>query len=70
MPVGEKTKTYNGIFTLSDTGAVIVNSIVAGGDENKAASELAKEFEIGMDLALRDTHEFIEQLVQYGILVE
>lgn len=70
MPVGEKTKIYNGIFTLSETGAFIINAIINGADEQRTAAELAAEFEISENTALQDTHEFIEELMKYGILVQ
>lgn len=70
MPVGEKTKEYNGIFTLSETGALIIDEIENGADADAAAERLAREFEIPFETALSDTKEFIEQLVSFGMLTE
>ena len=70
MPVGEKTKQFNGIFTLSETGAFLMNEIAKGADADAAAAGLAAQFEIGADVAAQDTHEFLEQLLSYGILVD
>ena len=70
MPVGEKTKQFNGIFTLSETGAFLIDAVMNGADEQTAAKDLAAEFEIGEDDALQDTREFLDQLRGYGILLE
>lgn len=70
MPVGEKTKEFNGIFTLSETGAFLIDAVMNGADEQTAAKGLAAEFEIGEDTALQDTREFLRQLLGYGILLE
>ena len=70
MPVGEKTKEFNGIFTLSETGAFLIDAVMNGADEQTAAKDLAAEFEIGEDAALQDTREFLDQLRGYGILLE
>ncbi len=69
MPVGEKTKEYNGIFTLSDSGAFLLNEILNGADVAAAARALASEFEIGEAEALADTQEFVDQLFESGIIV-
>ena len=69
MPVGEKTKEFNGIFTLSETGAFLIDAVMNGADENAAAQQLASEFEIGEETAVKDTREFLDQLLGYGILL-
>lgn len=69
MPVGEKTKEFNGIFTLSETGAFLLNEISVGSDADTAASNLASQFEISDEVAKGDAREFFEQLLSYGILV-
>lgn len=68
MPVGGKTKEFNGIFTLTETGAFLLNAIAEGADEETAAEKMAAEFEISADTARQDTREFLEMLFSYGIL--
>ena len=70
MPVGEKTKEFNGIFTLTETGAFLLNAVAEGADEATAAEKMAAEFEIDPDTAKQDTKEFLEMLLSYGILRE
>ena len=70
MPVGEKTKEFNGIFTLTETGAFLLDRIREGDDPGDAAGALAAEVEIDEDTAREDAREFFGQLTEYGILVE
>ena len=70
MPVGEKTKEFNGIFTLTETGAFLLNAVAEGADEETAAEKMAAEFEIDIDTARQDTREFLDMLCSYGILQE
>ena len=70
MPVGEKTREFNGIFTLPETGAFLLGEIRKGADAAAAAESLSKEYDIDPQTALRDTREFVDQLLGYGILTE
>lgn len=69
MPVGEKTREYNGIFTLSETGAFLLNAALNGADLPAAAKALAKEFETDEATAAADAEEFFGELVKMGILL-
>ena len=70
MPVGEKTREYNGIFTLSETGAFLLDRITDGDDLQTAIKRLADEFEISEETAAGDAREFFDQLTGIGILVD
>lgn len=70
VPLGEKSKEYNGIFTVSETGAFILSQLLADKNEQETASLLAKEFEIDFHSAYEDTVAFISNLKEYGILTD
>ena len=70
MPVGEKTKVFNGIFTLSETAAFLIQQFENGADAKAASAMLAKQFEIDSETAAQDTDDFIQQLLHYGILTD
>lgn len=70
MPVGEKTKEFNGIFTLSETGAFLLQEAADGMELEAAAAGLSAAFEISDEEALRDTRDFFAQLKSYGILLD
>lgn len=69
-PVGETTKKWNGIFSLSETGAFILEALQNGSDEAAIAGELAAAFEISPETAAQDTAEFLQTLSEYGILTD
>ena len=69
-PVGETTKKWNGIFTLSETGAFILEALQKGLDEAAIADELAAAFEISPETAAQDTADFLRTLSDYGILTD
>ena len=70
MPVGDKNREYDGIFTLTETGAVILDAIENGANVQQAAEKLTQEFEISAETALQDTTDFCEELFRLGILIE
>ena len=70
MPVGEKTKDFNGIFTLSETGVFLLHKALDGADPLTAAKALAQEFEIDEATAQEDTDAFFSELLNMGILLE
>ncbi len=70
MPVGEKTREFNGIFTLTETGAFLMDEIDRGSDEEQAALNLAGIFDIDVETAKQDASEFFEQLAGFGIIIK
>ncbi len=68
MPVGENTKRFNGIFTLSETGAFLLDAVTNGATQKEAAERLSREFDIPHDVAESDASEFFAQLAEYGVL--
>ena len=64
----ESVKEYNGIFTLSQTGALIFETISEGGSEDDAISVICDEFDVPQEDAAADVHSFIESLREYGIV--
>ncbi len=70
VPLGEKTKDYNGVFTLSETGGFILEKLSENKDIREIAELLAEEFGIEVSDAYEDTVAFSENLRQYGILID
>ena len=70
VPLGEKSREYNGIFTVSETGAFILSRLLDDKDERETARLLAEEFEIDFDSAYEDTTAFIANMKEYGILID
>ena len=70
VPLGEKTKTYNGVFSLSETGAFIIQKLNDNQDIPVIAQSIAEEFDIDVAAAYEDVSSFIKQLREYGILTD
>ncbi len=70
VPLGDKTKEFNGVFTLSATGAFIIQQLAMQKTIAEIADSMASEFDIDYDSAYADTISFTENLRQYGILTE
>lgn len=70
VPLGDKSREYNGIFTLSETGAFILTRILDDKDESETASLLSQEFDIDYQSAYDDTVSFISSLKEYGVLTD
>ena len=68
IPVEESVKDYNGIFTLSATGALIFQILSEGGTEEDAAAALCREFEVSQTDAEADVHSFVDSLREFGIV--
>ena len=70
VPLGEKAKEYNGVFTLTDTGAFILEKLSEQKDLKETAELLANEFEIDAASAYEDAVVFTDSLLKQGILEE
>ena len=70
VPLGEKSREYNGVFSLSETGAFIIRSISEGRDVDDTAELLSREFDIDRETALEDTRAFAQNLRDFGILID
>lgn len=68
IPVGETVGEYNGIFSMTEIGAVIWQSIESGQNEKQIAKRIAEEYEIDEKTAEADVGEFIDKLCAFGIV--
>ena len=68
IPVEDAVKDYNGIFTLSPSGAVIFQTLADGGDEADAAEAVFNEFEVSREEAAEDVRAFVAALRDFGIV--
>lgn len=70
VPLGEKTKEYNGVFALSETGAFIIQQIAEQKSLTEISDLMTEEFNIDYDSAYEDARSFTENLREYGIIVD
>ena len=70
MPVGENTRQYNGVFTLTETGAFLLRAFLDGAPVPAAAGKLAAEYDVPPEEALADATAFADRLLELGVLTE
>ena len=70
IPVGVKTKEFNGIFTLTETGGFIWDLIPDAETPEDIIDAVTKEFEIARETAQTDVCEFLNKLREYGALID
>ena len=68
VPLGKRVVEFNGIMTLSETGALLWRGIEKGADINSLVDSVMAEYDIDKTTALSDTLEFISAIKQKGLL--
>jgi hypothetical protein len=68
VPVGETVSEYNGLFLLTESGKLLWEAIQNGKEKEELADLLVKEYEIDKTEALQDASEFVDKLVEFGIV--
>lgn len=68
IPLGERVVEFNGMITLSDTGALIWKGIEDGKDVNSLVDSIVAEYDIDKETALADTLEFISTIEKNSLL--
>jgi hypothetical protein len=68
VPLGERVVEFNGIMTLSETGALLWSGIEKGADINVLVESMMAEYNVDKSVALSDTVEFISAIKQRGLL--
>jgi hypothetical protein len=70
VPLGERVVEFNGIMTLSETGALLFSGLEKGDDINSLVDSIMVEYDIDKKTALADTLEFIAAINKSGLLEE
>ncbi len=68
IPLGETTKEYNGIFTLSGLGEEIWKMLENGMEKEEIILALLNDYDADEATVRADTEEFLEKLKSYGII--
>lgn len=68
IPVGETVGEYNGIFSMTEVGAVIWQAIENGQNEKEITKHIAQEYEVDEKTAEADVGVFIDKLCDFGIV--
>lgn len=68
IATGEASKDFYGMIKLNDTGKEIWLGLQEGLAEEEIAKRLQTKYDVGLDKATQDTHEFVKQMKEMGFL--
>ena len=69
LAVGERVKDFNGMITLSESGAFLWKILEQGAEQETLVNALIKEYGIEKELATKDVDAFINKMKGAGLLV-
>ncbi len=55
-------------WNLNPTGALVLQTLLAGGTESQAAQALADQYAVDLDTASQDVRELVDELRSAGLL--
>lgn len=70
VPVGLAAEKFSGMITINATGKFLWDLLENEQTLESLAQALVKEYEIDMELALKDVKTFLEPILPTGAIVE
>lgn len=70
IPLGKSAVDFNGMITLSETGAFLWKKLEQGSNENELVAALLEEYEIDEATAKNDTEAFLKKLRDAELVTE
>ncbi len=68
VPVGENTIDFKGIISINDTGRFIWNLLENGVDKQELLAAFLAEFEVSEEEAKQDIADFLQVLLDNGVM--
>lgn len=68
IPTGARVVDFNGMMTLSDTGAFLWKQLEKKTDKNHLLAALLNEYDIDKETAMEDIDEFLKKLVTENLI--
>lgn len=68
VPVGEETVDFNGIITINETSKFIWNLLEKGIDKEELLRIFLAEYDVSEDVAKADIADFLQILLDNGIM--
>lgn len=69
VPLGERVVEFNGIMTLSESGALLWKALESDVLEEELTQAIIKEYDIDQQTAETDVREFISELKKKGLII-
>lgn len=68
VPLGQRVVEFNGLMTLSESGALLWNKLEKGVTENELIESLLTEYDIDESTVKQDVKDFIHTIEERGLL--
>jgi len=68
VPLGQRVVDFNGLITLSETGAFLWKRLEQGAGEDELTTALLEEYDVDMETASADVAEFLGSLETSGVV--
>lgn len=70
VPLGERVVEFNGIMTLSDSGALLWRKMEQHTTEEELLNAILSEYSVDKETAKADILEFINKIKEQGLIEE
>ena len=68
VPVGETALMFNGLITLNEVGLFLWERLQDDITKDDLLKDVLSEYDVDKETALQDIEEFLESLIQKGIV--
>lgn len=69
VPIGQRVVEFNGLMNLSESGALLWKKLENSIDrEEELVNLLTEEYDIDVETAKKDVHEFISSIKEKGMM--
>ena len=70
VPIGETSKTFNGMVRLNETGVFLWKKLSEKDcTEEDLVNAILEEYDVAREVAAADIHRIVEQLRESGVLL-
>lgn len=70
IPVGQAALRIKGMIGLSESGYIIYQTLLQGGDEEAAAARIMEAYDVDEDTARKDIRDFLKKMSHWGVISE
>ena len=68
VPLGARVVEFNGIITLSESGAFLWKKLVEGTDINGLVESILQEYDVERSIAENDVEEFVASITERQLI--
>lgn len=68
VPIGQRVVEFNGLMTLSESGALLWRKLENGSDEQQLIATIQEEYDIDEVTARVDVREFLSTISEKGLV--